>query len=146
MYCIWNPLTNKIIKTQDVIFNEEETFNSNIEKLQESIQDELKNLSLQELKGFYESLQRPQEDSTIARALEIGTRSNYELFELLEDLEDLTEWVFTDIKALNLVAKADEALELMEDCDSYPTTLETLVSMFSVKHDATPQYHTAFAP
>jgi hypothetical protein len=45
IYRIWNPLTNKIVRARDVIFNEDEVFTGNLERLR----DDIKDISLPEL-------------------------------------------------------------------------------------------------
>ncbi|OBS15963.1 hypothetical protein FPOA_13014 [Fusarium poae] len=47
IYRVWNPLTNKVISTKDVIFNEKETFSGDVQHLK----DDLKELSKEELKS-----------------------------------------------------------------------------------------------
>jgi hypothetical protein len=45
IYRVWNPLTNKVISTRDMIFNGKETFSGDIQRLR----DDLRELSDEEL-------------------------------------------------------------------------------------------------
>jgi hypothetical protein len=39
IYRVWNPLTNKVISTRDVIFNEKETFSGDIQHLRDDLRE-----------------------------------------------------------------------------------------------------------
>jgi hypothetical protein len=57
VYRIWNPITNKVIITRDVIFNEQETFNGNLE----SLKDDMLHIKLNELSELLHKCAIPKE-------------------------------------------------------------------------------------
>ncbi|KAH7471650.1 hypothetical protein FOMA001_g13746 [Fusarium oxysporum f. sp. matthiolae] len=58
-YRVWNPLTNKVISTRDVIFNEKETFSGDVQHLK----DDLKELNEEELIQHLTDAEVPQGSS-----------------------------------------------------------------------------------
>ncbi|KAL9567430.1 hypothetical protein ACKAV7_008380 [Fusarium commune] len=59
IYRVWNPLTNKVISTRDVIFNEKETFSGDVQHLK----DDLKELNEEELIQHLTDAEVPQGSS-----------------------------------------------------------------------------------
>src|SRR6185437_9918860 len=58
IYCIWVPLRNEVISTRDVIFNEEEDFDSYIE----SVEDSARHVDLQELAEHLQRITVPEDE------------------------------------------------------------------------------------
>ena len=80
IYRVWNPLTNKVISTRDVIFNEKETFSGDIQHLR----DDLRQLSEEELNQRLTEAEVPQGSSV---NLDASTQEeDEELSALPEDL------------------------------------------------------------
>jgi len=46
IYKIWNPVTNQVIRSRDVVFNEDEVFQGDLERLK----DQLRKTSLEEIR------------------------------------------------------------------------------------------------
>ena len=61
IYRIWNPTTNRIIATRDVIFDENQLFNGDIQQLK----DDLLHVTVEELEAILRSIQtvRSEESS-----------------------------------------------------------------------------------
>jgi len=57
IYRIWNPVTNRVILTRDVIFNENQVFSGDIQQLK----DDLLHISADELEAMLCSIEIPQE-------------------------------------------------------------------------------------
>ena len=57
VYRVWNPVTNKVVRTRDVTFNEYETFNGDLEKLK----DDMLGIKLDELSKLLQECTIPEE-------------------------------------------------------------------------------------
>lgn len=69
VYRVWNPVTNKVVRTRDVTFNEEAVFDGNLE----SLKDDMLKISLDELSellGSYTLPEDQEEESPVQPAQE----------------------------------------------------------------------------
>jgi len=57
VYRVWNPVTNKVVRTRDVTFNENETFNGDLETLK----DDMLKIQLDELSKLLQECTIPEE-------------------------------------------------------------------------------------
>ena len=57
VYRVWNPVTNKVVRTRDVTFNEYETFNGDLETLK----DDMLKIQLDELSKLLQECTIPEE-------------------------------------------------------------------------------------
>jgi hypothetical protein len=57
VYRVWNPITNKVVRTRDVTFNEHETFNGDLETLK----DDMLKIRLDELSKLLQECTIPEE-------------------------------------------------------------------------------------
>ncbi|RYP53215.1 hypothetical protein DL770_011001 [Monosporascus sp. CRB-9-2] len=81
IYRIWNPLTNKVVATRDVIFDEESTFSGNLDDLRDDLlkvtEDELRYLldKVEHLRGsrLESGPTVYEEDEEITQPLEVGS-------------------------------------------------------------------------
>jgi len=60
IFRIWIPRLNKVIRTRDVTFNEDEVFDGNTES--EAIKENIRNISLERLTELLKELELPSED------------------------------------------------------------------------------------
>ena len=58
IYRIWNPVLNKVVVTRDVIFDEQETFDGNLE----SLKDDIRELNLDELADLLRKCSIPNQE------------------------------------------------------------------------------------
>ena len=75
-------MTGCVISTQDIKFNEKEMYNRNKDNLRTVVQDELKNLSLEEISGLLDHIDQGTKSNANPEDEERGNqRQNDEIFE-----------------------------------------------------------------
>jgi hypothetical protein len=60
IFRIWVPQLNRVIRTRDVTFNEDEVFDGNIES--EVIKENIRNMSLERITELLKEMELPSED------------------------------------------------------------------------------------
>jgi hypothetical protein len=108
----------KVIWTQDIIFNEDEVFNSNMDS--ESIKENIQNIPLEEFAKMLEKIEEPSKDK-----IELATQQKTHC----QSIDSGEEVGQTDNQALGLLA--EEALKELEYLSAYPIPLESPTVMFT---------------
>ncbi|KAF7136791.1 hypothetical protein CNMCM5793_006309 [Aspergillus hiratsukae] len=113
IYRIWLPRQNRVIRTRDVIFNEEEQFSGNMATTLAIMQDEFQKVSLQEFNQIVENIEIQHQDS-----LERGTQETDD-FSYIGHFDSIEYIMDTAPSACDLAHQQEK-----ED-DAYPTPPES---------------------
>ncbi|RYP53280.1 hypothetical protein DL770_010999 [Monosporascus sp. CRB-9-2] len=105
IYRIWNPLTNKVVATRDVIFDEKSTFSGNLDDLK----DDLLKVTEDELRHLLDEVEHPR-----GSRLESGPTVYEEGEEITQPLEVGSDGVAESKNVVN----SDEVEEPSEESDS----------------------------
>lgn len=106
IYRIWNPVKGVIVKTRDVIFNEDEVFDGNLEKLK----DEIKGIKLSDLAELLSHLD-------IARSPQHADPNNTQSNDITDDLVLQINGTLGNSGIEESVEDADEGSEVAESTD-----------------------------